>query len=199
MRHRRPSLLISSFVLVYRLFLRACPPPFRRQFGREMCRDFAALCEESWRRAGRLGLLRMGADGLLDLLETVLRERRPPALRIRRRNRSWGDAMMSGFLELRQASRSLAKTPSFTLVVVMTLAVGIGATTALFSVVEAVLLRPLPYKDPEKIVSVWEMVPDDQREERARFRVAAANYFDWREQSEAFEEMALFALWSTPP
>jgi putative ABC transport system permease protein len=89
--------------------------------------------------------------------------------------------------DMRYGFRMLLKRPVFTLVVVLTLALGIGANTAIFSVVNAVLLRPLPYKDPAQIVTVlhegWKPV-------------APANFFDWREQSHSFDAMAAAQMWS---
>lgn len=82
------------------------------------------------------------------------------------------------------AIRTLKKRPGFTCVAVLTLALGIGANTAIFSVVSSVLLRPLPYKDPSRLVYLWE-----QSEESA-MSVAFPNFKDYRSQSVAFESLA---------
>ncbi|MFG1690554.1 hypothetical protein ACGF5M_00115 [Gemmatimonadota bacterium] len=84
--------------------------------------------------------------------------------------------------------RSLRKRPGFTVVVVLTLALGIGAPTAVFSLVSGVMLRPLPYHDPDRVVGVWESAPFLDR-----FRVSPANFLDWRQQNEVFEDMAAIA------
>jgi len=81
----------------------------------------------------------------------------------------------------------LLKNPGFTLIAVVTLALGIGANTAIFSVVNGVLLRPLPYVDPERIVTLWENNLKDGIE---RDDVSPANFLDWRERATAFEDMA---------
>ena len=84
--------------------------------------------------------------------------------------------------DLRHASRLLVRTPGFALAAVATLALAIGATTALFSVVRGVLLRPLPYPDPEGIVYVWEVSPQGD----TRNVVASANYLDWKGRASSF-------------
>jgi hypothetical protein len=90
--------------------------------------------------------------------------------------------------ELRRAARALRASPGLSLVVVATLGLGIGFTTAMFSVVHAVLLRPLPFEDPDRLIVLWTTVPKDGR---ARFRVSSFDYLQWREQSDLFERLAL--------
>ncbi|HSF16098.1 MAG TPA: ABC transporter permease [Vicinamibacteria bacterium] len=87
--------------------------------------------------------------------------------------------------------RTLWKNPGFTVVSALTLAIGIGANTAIFSVVHTVLLQPLPFEEPSRIVSLWEYSPDDAGRMH-RSRATAANYFDWKAESQAFENMALY-------
>ncbi|HXV62083.1 MAG TPA: ABC transporter permease [Vicinamibacteria bacterium] len=89
------------------------------------------------------------------------------------------------------ALRSFWKNPAFTVVATLTLGIGIGANTAIFSVVHTVLLQPLPFEDPSRIVSLWEYSPDDAGRMH-RSRTTAANYFDWKAESKAFEDMALY-------
>ncbi|HKV35457.1 MAG TPA: ABC transporter permease [Pyrinomonadaceae bacterium] len=89
--------------------------------------------------------------------------------------------------DLRYGLRMLAKNPGVSAIAVLTLALGIGANTAIFSVVSAVLLNPLPYKDPDRLVSIWENVP-----EHGRWRAAPANFLDWKKQNTVFEDVAAF-------
>ena len=92
--------------------------------------------------------------------------------------------------DMRYAARLQRKNPGFTIVAVIALALGIGANTAIFSVVNTVLLRPLPYKDSERLVMVWE---DATRHGYPRDTPAAANFVDWRDQNQVFEGMAAIA------
>jgi putative ABC transport system permease protein len=89
--------------------------------------------------------------------------------------------------DLRYGVRMLLKHPGVTIVAIITLALGIGANTAIFSVVNAVLLRPLTYKDPERLVSLWENVPS-----QGRSRAAPANFHDWKKQNTLFEDIAAY-------
>jgi predicted permease len=91
------------------------------------------------------------------------------------------------FQDIRFGTRMLRKNPGFTIVAVLTLALGVGANTAIFSVVKAVLLRGLPFKDPAQLVRVNESVVKG-----GRSPVAYLNYLDWRAQNTVFEEMAAF-------
>jgi putative ABC transport system permease protein len=100
----------------------------------------------------------------------------------------WRRRMLENFLQdLRYGVRALLRTPGFTAVAVLTLALGIGANAAIFSVVNAVLLRPLPYQDAGRLVTVLHDGIDP---------VAVANYFDWRDQSTSFEAMAAADYWT---
>jgi hypothetical protein len=95
---------------------------------------------------------------------------------------------MSTFLQdLRYGARKLLKTPGFTLIAVLTLALGIGANTAIFSVINTVLLKPLPYAESERLVAVWEV-----RKDGRRGSVSYPNFADWRAQSGAFEQIAIY-------
>src|ERR1019366_1711799 len=89
------------------------------------------------------------------------------------------------FQDIRYAVRQLRKSPGFTAVAVITLALGIGANTAIFSVVNAVLVRALPYKDPGKLVMVWQTEP-----QLARAPVTTGDFLAWKEQNAAFESIA---------
>jgi predicted permease len=100
---------------------------------------------------------------------------------------------MSVFIaDLRYSLRVLRRTPSFTLAVVAVLALGIGANTAIFSIVNAVLLRPLPVEQPEQLVRVFHVPPQAAFPGITRFSVSPANFYDWKRDARMFENMALY-------
>jgi putative ABC transport system permease protein len=89
--------------------------------------------------------------------------------------------------DLRYGTRTLRKSPGFTLVAVLTLALGIGANTAIFSVINAVLLKPLPFKDPDRLVQLWETEPAP-----GNFPLTGPDYLDWQAQNTTLESSALY-------
>jgi putative ABC transport system permease protein len=92
--------------------------------------------------------------------------------------------------DLRYGARMLFKKPVFTLIAVITLALGIGANAAIFTVVNGVLLRPLPYDEPDRLVMLWE---SDPRRNIERQPVAPPNLVEWRGQSRSFENIAYWS------
>ena len=94
---------------------------------------------------------------------------------------------MSLFADVRYAVRSLIRQPTFTAVAVLTLLLGIGANTAIFSVIKAVLLNPLPYRNPDRLVVVTEQNPDGNPD-----LVAPLTFVDWQTQSRAIPSLAAF-------
>jgi len=97
--------------------------------------------------------------------------------------------MLDGLLkDIRYAVRNLARAPGFTAVAVLTLALAIGANTAIFSVVENVLLRPLPYPHPENLVEIWNTYPPQV----PRAGLSPGDYADWHQQATSFSEMGAY-------
>src|SRR5687768_13742477 len=90
--------------------------------------------------------------------------------------------------DLRYGRRLLAKNPTVTVIAIVTLALGIGANTAIFSVVSAFLLRPFPYGDPDRLVMV------DSKHRGQSIGVSFADYEDWRRQNSVFDDLAFFNL-----
>ncbi|MGP0018134.1 MAG: ABC transporter permease [Candidatus Sulfotelmatobacter sp.] len=93
------------------------------------------------------------------------------------------------FEDLRYSLRVLARSPSFTLVAVLGLALGIGANSAIFTVMNAVLLRPLPYKQAEQLVLLWQF---NRHKGDREIKASAPDYIDWKEQNSVFQDIAAF-------
>src|SRR5437868_7117906 len=89
--------------------------------------------------------------------------------------------------DLRYGARMLLRNPGFTIVAVLALTLGIGATTAIFSVVNSVLLKPLPYPESERLVFLSEWSPQIEG-----MSIAYPNFIDWREQNDAFENIGVY-------
>lgn len=134
------------------------------------------------------------------LAERYVREGMPPEEAVRAAARQFGNITLlredrrelqtfvsidAFWRDLRYGWRTLLRNPSFAGTVILTLALGIGATTAIFSVYDAVLLKPPPYVEPQRVVMLWE-----RRASGELSGVAPANFVDWRTQSRSFSEMA---------
>lgn len=128
-----------------------------------------------------------------------LEDARRAALRemhgLEQRKEECRDARRVNFLEdfIQDVSfgfRMFRKSPGFAFVAILTLALGIGANTAIFSVVNGVLLRPLPYGSPDRLTMVWEKDRDGSQE-----NVGYATYLDWKAQNRSFEQLAIYSAW----
>jgi len=98
--------------------------------------------------------------------------------------------------DFRYSLRMLAKNPGFSAIAILTLALGVGANTAIFSVVNAVLLRPLPFAEPDRLVQIWHTPPQASFPGMPTFAVSPANFLDWRSQSHSFEGMSAYGFGS---
>lgn len=180
---------------LYRRLLLLYPPPFRRAWGEEMTDLATALLQRARARAGLGGVLRLWLRLLGDLALGAAAERRRAA-RYRshppHQRRSRGTIQMLDGIgnDLRGALRALRRYPAHATAVILTLGLGIGVTTAIFSVVRAVLLEPLPYREPGRLVLLSESNPERGW---TQAQVAPANFFDWSERTRSFAGMAGFS------
>jgi predicted permease len=152
---------------MYRVLLRLYPASFRDEYGGEM----AALFERRLRDThGPLGLMSVWISTVGEIL--------------------WNAALVHWDIlrsDVRYTGRTLARTPGFAMTAVAIVALGIGATTAAFSVTDFVLIRPLPFPEPDRLVTIWERVPG-----YARLELSAANYRDWKQASTSYESVGMW-------
>jgi putative ABC transport system permease protein len=107
---------------------------------------------------------------------------------------SWG-WLESMLRDLRYGVRALARAPGFTAIAILVIALGIGANVALFTIVRSVLLKPLPYRDSDRIVSIYEHESKNNDERRIYLPVAAGSFFEWQSATQGVAEMALISPW----
>src|SRR2546422_1281878 len=156
---------------VYDWLLGLYPAEFREEHGSQMRLAFRDRCREQESCRGIFGLIGLWLDTLADLAATA------PAEHF--------DTLRQ---DLRYCGRSLARSPGFTAVAVLTLALGIGANSLMFSVVNAVLLRPLPYKDPDRLLYMTEIFPRFDAEV-----TVGADFLDWKDQNRSLERIAAYS------
>lgn len=170
---------------LYGLLWRIYPKAFRDQYGRDALELFRDRCREIRRRRGAPGMILLWCRTIPNVLVHGGLER-AAALGRTLRELARGPV-------LTHAVRGLLRTPMFTGTVVLTLAVGIGSSVALFSVLEGVLLEPLPYPEPDRLVRLWELNADVDAEQQG---VSPLNFADWETSATGFEAMASWYLTS---
>ena len=173
----------------YRLLLRTYPREFRERFARDLEIDFLEMARargaaSAWRRA------------LTDLFRSVPLTTSDAAAERARTARIGGPIgppgesfMRSLLFDLRYGVRALVKAPAFTIVTILTLALGIGANSAIFTLVNAALVRPLGFADPERLMLVYESIPPSGVE---RFDVSPADYLDMVQYQHSFSNLGAY-------
>lgn len=184
---------------IYRVLLGLLPRAFRRRYGAEM----AAMFEETWRSEDGRGRWRLVRRAIRDLVvsavllrvhpEEVERSRPGGARRGRIDGPDDGRRTMGRGVtrDLRYAMRSLGARPGFALTAILTVALGVGASSAVFSVIDAVVFRALPYEDAGRLVSVW---TEFENMGEGRFGLSDAEFIDLRAEDAGFEELGVYAL-----
>ena len=185
---------------VYRLFLRIYPAEFRVRHETDMVEMFRDGLRDR-RETGR-SLMGLWWKAVRDLVVTGLAMRFSRATQNsgrsthtyenrqrRRRTRVWRNGVEEALVDARFAIRTLLRNKGFATVAVLTIALGIGANSAIFSVVSSVLMRPLPDRDAARLVVVWTRFTNDNQ---PTFPVSPAEYIDYRAETTAFEDMGAF-------
>ena len=174
---------------VYRLLLLAFPRRVRREYGNDMVALFCAQLADA--REARSGQARLWVLAIADAAVHGTAERARPARALAaaviHETRRWRWWMHAIGQDLRYAMRRLVKQPGTTAIAILTLALGIGANTAIFSAVNAVLLRPLPYPEPDRVMMLWEKRLAEGVLDNV---VAPADFLDWARLNTTFESTA---------
>jgi putative ABC transport system permease protein len=156
-------------IIFYELALYLLPKSFRHEYGAEMKADFT----QQWRRSDNLiARVLLCLETLPDIIMTALREH---------------GALLHQ--DLRFALRAFRRSPGYPLIAILTIALGVGANSAIFTVVDHALVRPLPYQDPEALVKLWESAPLRGYSE---VEPTWPNFEDWRQANVTFTEMVAY-------
>ncbi len=153
----------------YRALLHLYPRSFRAEYGGEMIKDFA----REWQEAGGSGRAGLMLATIVDVIGNALKVHL--------------DILGQ---DLKYALRSLRRTPGFSITAILVAAIGIGATTATFSIADHVLVRALPFPDSHRIVKLWE---DQLARSYPRLEPSPPNFLDWQRMATAFERLEAFA------
>ena len=190
---------------VYRVFLWLLPPDFRRRFGWQMAGDFEEICLEAGSRRSPRRWIPV-ARALGDAVQTAAREWHhrltrnrgtvDPAVRATKPGGSppggMKRVMEAIFKDLRYGMRGLVRSPTFTFVAVVTIAVGVGANSALYTMIRDILVDPLPYPEADRLVRISEA-----NEGGATMLVSYPNFTDWRDRARSFEAVVAAQIPST--
>ncbi len=186
---------VSAGETLYRLLLFCYPADVRKSTALDMLEIFRDMCSMERRRSGAIGVALFTIRACAEVpgkaiqshwgRRSVVRANAPQRNSIPSRHKFGLDA---AFMDIRFALRSLRKRPLFTIVAICTLGLGIGSATAMFSVVDGVLLRQLPYREPGRLVTAWIGYPS--RGEYVNF--TDDQYRLWRQNSTLFQDVAIY-------
>ena len=154
----------------YRRLLRFFPADFRWDYGGEMEDMFAQQYATALHQGGRMTTARLWWKTAQEILMTAP-----------------GEYLEMLRLDTRYALRLMRKSPLFTLIAILTLALGVGSLTSAFTLLNAFFLRPLPFAEPDQLVHIWQT---DSKQGQDQLRVSVPNYEDWQRESTSFEEIA---------
>jgi macrolide transport system ATP-binding/permease protein len=152
---------------LYNLLLHLYPAAFRNEYGEEMRAIFAQRARQA---RGPFAAVALGASTLFEVVANALAVH-------------W-DILRQ---DLRYTARTLTSAPGFTLTAILVVALGVGANTAVFTVTDFVLLRPLPFSEPERLVKLYEQLPG-----YSRMELSPVTYRDWKRMSHSFEAMGAY-------
>jgi putative ABC transport system permease protein len=172
-----------------RLALGAFPPHFRDRYGAVMLNEYAARHDEIRATRGAWAARGLALNAARELVTSGIRERLVPRHRPSPSDHPEHSRMHAILADFRYALRALRRRPAFALVAVVTLGVGIGASTAMFSIANGVVLQPLPYPEPDRLVRVY-----DTFVERGAMSGTSspANFADWRTQARSLSALASY-------
>ena len=178
-------------VTLFRALLRLYPAAFRRTYAEDMQRLFLERLQE---QRGPVRRLAFWTRTAANVIATGIAERWAGRCAVRSGTRDAEGGLMFGWLQdARYAVRLLRRQRSFSMFVILTLAIGIGANSAVFSVVNGVLLKPLPFEGSDRLVAIWGRFDPESGFDFPQFVLSNPEYMDYRDHSRALSEMAAFA------
>lgn len=194
---------------IYRMLLGLLPSDFRKRYGNDLERTFEQHVSEAYDRSGWIGVasvwVRCGAEIIGDRALCSWRRTRSsdrcsarpnhPRRQKTTQRPGTGDIMKNFFHGLRVTARSLSRAPGFTAVAILTLALGIGANTAIFTLLDTVILSPLPFSDSDRLVAVSHRGAGPGGEDMGQ---TAAWHFTYQDENRSFEDLGMYGLGSQP-
>jgi putative ABC transport system permease protein len=187
---------VTAHLLAFRALLRLYPRAFREAYAEDMELLFVERLRELRSPGARVEFLTRTIGNIAFTAFAERWTRQPPSLPTPFPKKK-GEPMTGFLQDARYAFRLLRRQPAFALFVVLTLAIGIGANSAVFSVVNGVLLRPLPFEESDRLVAIWGRFDPESGFDFPRFVLSNPEYVDYRNHSRAVGEMAAYQQRST--